>query len=707
MNKLNMNDPRLTAYALGELNEAETKEIERLLASIPDAEKFVREVRDMSGLLSAKMKSEPLPAFSQLERERLKAKFSEKKIPVLRSFARSAWLPVAAVATLALCFVVPQWQTFKNQEPTIADMVPAEPRKAIIEIKDVEPDLKDLVESNDAFEMGAPQGAPEAKREQTPPPPAPPAGGAVGLSVSGGVGTKGSGGVVANKGAGGGGTLGSGSLTGMQNTFMPRSPRPDVAASEPGHSAEGYDPITDNKFLAVKEHPLSTFSIDVDTASYANIRRFLNQGQLPPKDAVRIEEMVNYFKYDYPQPKSAHPFSVHVESAQAPWTKKNRIVRIALKGRELVNKKRPPTNIVFLIDVSGSMNEPNRLPLLKQSFKTMVENLDENDRVAIVVYAGTSGLVLPSTSSGKRDEIIGALDRLEAGGSTNGGEGIELAYKIAQENFIKGGANRVILATDGDFNVGISDQGALVRLIEEKAKGGVFLTVLGYGMGNLKDSTLEKLANKGNGNYAYIDSLSEGRRVLVEQMGENLVTIAKDVKIQVEFNPSVIAGYRLVGYENRLLAKEDFNDDAKDAGEIGAGHTVTALYEVIPAGDSVPGSVDPLRYQKATRDEPATGSGEMMTVKLRYKKPDGQKSQLIEVPVPNEQKSFDAATRDFKFATSVAAFGMILRDSPHKGEADYSFVLRTVESNLRLKGEVDPARKELLDLVRKAQSLSK
>jgi len=374
----------------------------------------------------------------------------------------------------------------------------------------------------------------------------------------------------------------------------------------PGRAGDRYDALVENPFRTVKDHPLSTFSIDVDTASYANVRRFLLQeGRLPPPDAVRIEELVNYFDYDYAGPEDDVPFAAHIEVAGCPWTPGHRLVRVALKGKEFPDEQRPPSNLVFLLDVSGSMNSPDKLPLLKQGMKLLAEQLGENDRVAIVVYAGSEGLVLPSTPGTDQATILGALERLQAGGSTNGGAGIDLAYRIAQENFIEGGVNRVLLCTDGDFNVGTTSTGDLVRMVEERATAGVFLSVLGFGRGNLNDAMMENISNKGNGNYAYIDGVTEARKVLVEQMGGTLVTIAKDVKIQIKFNPAQVAAYRLIGYENRILAAEDFDDDEKDAGEIGAGHTVTALYELVPAGMEVDlPTVDPLqgpgrRHQRA------------------------------------------------------------------------------------------------------------
>jgi Ca-activated chloride channel homolog len=478
--------------------------------------------------------------------------------------------------------------------------------------------------------------------------------------------------------------------------------RPDQDGSEQEFNTEAYDRVEDNPFLAVSSNPLSTFSIDVDTASYANVRRFLQQGRRPPKDAVRIEELVNYFPYEFPQPQGDAPFSVNVEVAQAPWALEHRLVRIGLKGREIPEAERPASNLVFLLDVSGSMDEPNKLPLLQLALKTLVVHLGERDRVAIVVYAGASGLVLPST--GNKRAMLDALDQLKAGGSTNGGQGIALAYNVAQENFVKGGSNRVILCTDGDFNVGVTSQGDLTRLIEEKAKTGVFLSVLGFGMGNYKDSTLEKLADKGNGNYAYIDTLQEARKVLVQQMGGTLFTIAKDVKIQVEFNPAAVAAYRLIGYENRMLRAEDFNDDKKDAGEIGSGHSVTALYEVVPSGQPVPvaSGVDPLKYSKPVEPAAGSASGELLTVKLRAKKPDADTSQLIEVPVRDEGRKYGDASGEFKFAAAVAAFGMLLRESPYKGSASFAGVLELGEEGRG--GDKDGYRGEFLQLVKLARA---
>ncbi|MCA9070675.1 MAG: VWA domain-containing protein, partial [Planctomycetaceae bacterium] len=449
-----------------------------------------------------------------------------------------------------------------------------------------------------------------------------------------------------------------------------------------------------------------TFSIDVDTASYSNVRRFLNQGQLPPPGAVRIEELINYFPYDYPAPEGRQPFSVNVEVADCPWNSEHRLARIGLKGREIDIEQRPPSNLVFLLDVSGSMSDANKLPLVKSSMKMLVDRLGENDRVAVVVYAGASGLVLPSTSADHKTKILSALDRLNAGGSTNGGEGIQLAYRISVENFIPGGVNRVILCTDGDFNVGKTNQSELIRLIEEKAKTGVFLSVLGFGMGNYKDSTMEKLADKGNGNYAYIDTHNEARKVLVEGLTGTLITIAKDVKIQVDFNPAQVEGYRLIGYENRMLRAEDFKDDTKDAGEIGAGHTVTALYELVPPGKPLPGSdVDPSKYQKPDQLTEAAASDELFTVRLRYKDPDGQDSKPLEAPIKAEKKPFAQAGQDFQFAAAVAQFGMLLRDSQYKGDSTFEKVLNTASANVG--GDDSGYRREFVGLVEKARELKR
>ncbi len=476
----------------------------------------------------------------------------------------------------------------------------------------------------------------------------------------------------------------------------------------PGTSGDQYTRIQENPFIkAVGENAVSTFSIDVDTASYANVRQFLEQSrQLPPPDAVRIEELVNYFDYEYAGPSDETPFAAHMEIAACPWNADHRLARIGIKGREIDRQARPQSNLVFLIDVSGSMNEPNKLPLLVEGMKLLTRELGENDKVAIVVYASSEGLALASTRGDQQQAILTALDRLQAGGSTAGGAGIQLAYQTAQENFIRGGVNRVILCTDGDFNVGVTNTADLERMAEEKAKAsGVFLTVLGFGRGNLNDAMMEAVSGKGNGNYHYVDNLTEARKVLVEEMVGTLVTIAKDVKIQVEFNPAQVAGYRLIGYENRMLRTEDFNDDKKDAGEIGAGHTVTALYELIPAGKPVDTpAVDPLKNQPPSAAKPqAAESDELLTLKLRYKLPDAETSTKLEFPITDKGGSFGDASEDFRFASTVASFGMLLRNSEYSGNATYDSVLETAASA----SSRDPHgyRAEFLDLVRLANQL--
>lgn len=427
---------------------------------------------------------------------------------------------------------------------------------------------------------------------------------------------------------------------------------------------EDYGAIVENPFTSPKSEPLSTFSIDVDNASYTNVRRFINQGQTVPKDAVRVEEMVNFFKYNYEKPTGNHPFAIATEYGECPWNEKHKLVKIGLQGKEIPNDKLPNSNFVFLIDVSGSMNSQNKLPLLKESMKVLVNQLRKNDKVAIVVYAGAAGMVLPPTSGDEKETIIKALDKLSAGGSTAGGAGIELAYKIAAENFIKGGNNRVILATDGDFNVGASSNKDMETLIEEKRKSGVFLTCLGYGMGNYKDSKMEILANKGNGNYAYIDNIQEANRFLGKEFKGSMFAIAKDVKIQIEFNPKHVQSYRLIGYENRKLRPEDFKNDAIDAGELGSGHTVTALYEIIPTGveSSFIQDIADLKYSEI-KISPKDYSNELATIKFRYKKPDGEKSiEMIET-IKNNVLSLAKTSEDFKFSAAVAWFGLKLRDS--------------------------------------------
>ncbi|UDQ99000.1 VWA domain-containing protein [Lentisphaerota bacterium WC36G] len=472
-------------------------------------------------------------------------------------------------------------------------------------------------------------------------------------------------------------------------------------------NTETYDNIEENNLKFVKDEPLSTFSIDVDTASYSNIRRMLNRGELPPKGAVRIEEMVNYFNYNYPKVINENqPFATNVTIGSCPWNDKSKLVRIAIKGKEIPAESRPKANLVFLLDVSGSMRSPNKLPLLRNALKMLVNNLNDQDRVAIVVYAGASGLVLESTACNEKTKIMDALNRLSAGGSTNGAAGITQAYKVAVANFIEGGINRVILCTDGDFNVGTTNQSDLINLIQKSAKSDVFLTVLGFGMGNYKDSTLEKLADKGNGNYGYIDDEKEARKLLVKQIGGTLNTIAKDVKIQVEFNPSQVQAYRLIGYENRKLNNEDFANDEKDAGEIGAGHTITAFYEVFDNKTKLNAPETPqTKYSKNVASDIA--QNEILEVKIRYKEPNGTKSKLLKFPLTG--KIYDAITsidNDFKFANAVIIFGMLLRHSKNIGSVNYNTVLKLAQNSVDDCKNKNYERSEFINLVKKAQRLT-
>lgn len=455
---------------------------------------------------------------------------------------------------------------------------------------------------------------------------------------------------------------------------MPMGIPPLQPANQADYNTEGYDRVNENVFLDVLKNPLSTFSIDVDTASYTNVRRFINDGTLPPPDAVRIEELINYFTYDYPQPSGDTPFSFTTELSDSPWKSGNRLLLVGLQGVRIPVDKLPPANLVFLIDVSGSMGEENKLPLLVKSFKLLVGQLRQQDRVAIVVYAGQAGLVLPSTSGNEKQKILAALDSLQAGGSTAGGQGIQLAYQVARENYLKDGNNRVILATDGDFNVGASSDADMERLIEEKRKDGVFLSVLGYGMGNYKDSRMQKLADRGNGNYAYIDTLLEAKKVLLSQFGGTMMTIAKDVKMQVEFNPAKVKSYRLIGYEKRMLKAEDFADDKKDAGELGSGHTVTALYEIVPA-EGVAADRQELTYQTTQVKKSARTSAELATIRFRYKKPQEDTSREIVRKIPAAYERLNKASSNISFAAAVVEWGMLLRNSEFKGSANYGQIL--------------------------------
>jgi len=743
--RIDPNDPRLTAYALGELeNEDERVEIEKALQHSEELTLVVAQIRQTADLVMEEMHKEPSPGLSGEHQQRIESKLGA---PFSSFFSQRNWGMIGALsaaACLILAIVLtPNLLQSRSGPVTLAELRRPEMDSVASQSRSLDQQLAQNAEQD--FELSVSryqavlpeEASPEVKNEtsdvaalaeaparmsepnkMTGPESQPASSVSAAVTVGGELETLAQSQEFAEGGRGRADML-SVSEQGA-GSYLLSSARPPGTEAEalapvtdtrpldvpsPGFNTEAYDRIVDNRFLEVSQNPLSTFSIDVDTASYANVRRFLLSGTLPPKDAVRIEEMLNYFSYDYPVPSGRDPIAASVEVAEAPWESEHRLVRIGLKGKEIELEKRPSSNLVFLLDVSGSMQPANKLPLLKKAMRLLVERLSEKDRVAIVVYAGASGLVLPSTSCDQKEKVLAALENLEAGGSTNGGSGIRLAYQIAVSSFISGGINRVILATDGDFNVGTTNQGDLTRLIEENAKSGVFLSVLGFGMGNYKDSTLEKLADLGNGNYAYIDDINEARKVLVDQINSTLVTVAKDVKIQIEFNPVQVSAYRLIGYENRLLSKEDFNDDTKDAGEIGAGHTVTALYEIVPAGKGIqiPG-VDPLKYQRAIETTQVAESGELLTLKLRYKQPDGQISQLLEFPVRDSGKVYSQASQDFKFAAAVASFGMILRESPYRGNATLSGVLELAEEG---KGS-DPHgyRGQFLELVNKAIALT-
>lgn len=695
-------DPRLTAYALDELSDAERPEVEALLAANADARKFVTEMQETASALESSYLAEPLPELSDDQRGELEQQLIAPRQGIRSGFFKTV---IAAAALVIASIGLALWSQVGEQpapfmyaffgdesqkSSVLRATLPAENRRA-------RPDQ--FFAYSVQSEAERPAADPVAGRRLS-------ARERKQLEALGYVR-----GVSASADAERLRELG---YVGADDDGADRrlvEPEAEIVEEErivPGeHDTEGYAHVEENAWRLAAREPLSTFSIDVDTASYSNMRRFLNEGRLPPPSSVRIEEFINYFSYDDPAPLDDAPFRTTTEVASCPWQPRHRLVRIGIKAKEIDWSERKPSNLVFLLDVSGSMNSPDKLPLLQRSLKLLVEQLDERDRVAIAVYAGASGLVLPSTPAERSAEILAALERLSAGGSTNGGAGIELAYKIATEQFIDGGINRVILATDGDFNVGVTDHGSLVGLIEEKRETGVFLSVLGFGTGNLKDSTMELLADKGNGQFAYIDSIAEAKKVLVSEMGGTLIPVAKDVKIQVEFNPARVSAWRLIGYENRQLAHQDFNDDTKDAGEIGAGHSVTALYQVVPPEVPFEGpSVDPLRYDRtdpAERSSGASFSDELMYLKLRYKEPDGQTSRLITTPVEDRRQLFHEASQDLRFSAAVAGFGLLLRDSRYLDEFDCS---RAYQIAWESRGE-DPGghRKEFLRLLQRAREL--
>jgi Ca-activated chloride channel family protein len=692
--KINLDDPNLTAFALGELSGPERAAMEEAVASSPEAQEFVAETQQLSGLLKSEYAADqPLlpersPNIVRMEEQR-------------HLWSSTQWGSLAAALAIFAVLGAVAISMIQRDRGTIAQKSPNLRREqANLPAANSSTDLEEIPEAVIEIQPATTPAQDLLAMQQAP---APPPAETRAFNEEKSAAKPADGLALHNFGGG------------KPGETRGRTPESELAGrNRQDFDTATYDHVSENPFLQAASNPLSTFSIDVDTASYSNVRRFINSGSLPPKDAVRVEEMINYFSYDYREPEGDRPFSIDLDATACPWDASHRLLRIGLKGRDVSNENRLASNLVFLLDVSGSMMPAERLPLVKQAMRLLVEKLTEKDRVAIVIYAGGSGLALASTNGDHKEIILRALDDLKAGGSTNGAEGIELAYKVAADNFVKGGVNRVILATDGDFNIGVTNQGDLIRLIEDKAKSGVFLSVLGVGTDNLKDSTMQKLADKGNGNYAYLDSLDEARKVLVQQVNGTLVTIAKDVKIQVEFNPARVASYRLIGYEKRMLRKEDFNNDKVDAGEIGAGHTVTALYEVVPAGSgaadpaaSIP-AIDPLKYQASnSASTPADSklSQEMVTVKLRYKKPEGDRSELTERSFVDNGSRFENAAPDLKFAAAVAEFGMILRDSPYKGKGTIGAVIEWAREG---KGR-DTAgyRAGFIELARQTQTLKR
>ncbi len=764
-------DSLVSAYALGELEGAERQFVERLLAdpAADDARRIVADSRAVATALRAARAEEVPPRSPDLRRAVVAALAAAPATGTRAAAATgprgrlSGWLALAgALAATALVAITVLRSPVGSRQVALQDpsgpgaALRASPgvsqefgKAAIEESAQAEKKEDRALRAREVAEGGGdgaarasapadPTPAParlaapgqqgSAPRNAIPAPDAPAepgvarrlladAEGNASLSIPGGGGSPGR--AAAGKLAEGRGRVlrgedKPGTLGEKSASLAMESRRSDGRDATAG---ERYARFQENRFLSVADRPLSTFSIDVDTASYAVVRRFLAAGHLPPADAVRLEEFVNYFRYAYPQPDGDDPFAVALEAADCPWRPGHRLVRIGIAGRDIDRAKRPSGNLVFLVDVSGSMGTPDKLPLVKQALAMLVEELTENDRVSIVTYAGDAGLKLPPTTGDQKQKILAVIEGLSAGGSTHGSAGIELAYAQAQERFIAGGANRVILCTDGDLNVGITSDAALVDLVQQKARGGTFLTVLGFGQGNLQDEKMEAIADKGNGIYAYVDGVREARKVLVEQLTGSTITIAKDVKIQVEFNPAQVASYRLLGYENRRLADADFRDDTKDAGEIGAGHRVTALYEIVPAGGDAAAGADPgagaepLKYQprpekpRAAEPPPAAGpaSSELLTVKLRFKQPEGDASVLREFPLADKGGAFADASADTRFAAAVAAFGMLLRDGEFKGDATFATVAKLAAAALG--PDEGGYRAEFLDLVRKAETL--
>lgn len=710
-NEFDADDARLSAYVLGELDESERAQIEALLERDPRAAKFVEELRATMAQVERALAGAEVGAseLSGAQRAQVLERASEPRV------VRTSRVRVALAAAIVLAcvggplFVVRPWRTeFEVARTELRVTIPTETLEdpGIDRFARTEPapgtqgvDLTGfdvpLYRDTGRDNGGAPTA--EAVRLLS----------ELGYTDGGSAGAPAS--VELTKSKQRSEVRQRIALGVAERELKLRglgylSDLDDALASQ--QSSEEYDALVEHAFRRTLDEALSTFSIDVDTASYANVRRHLMSGALPSAGAVRVEELINYFDYAYAQPSGAAPFSVTTDVLACPWDARRQLVRIGLKGREVHRHERKDSHLVFLIDVSGSMNSPDKLPLVQRSLRLLTEQLDVRDRVSIVVYAGNEGLVLEPTSGRERGAILAAIDELQSGGSTNGGAGIRLAYKTAREHMVEGGVNRVILCTDGDFNVGTTSRDELVKLIEEERKSGVFLSVLGFGTGNLKDSSIEQLADKGNGAYAYIDSVAEARKVLVEQMSGTLETIAKDVKIQVEFNPARVQAWRQIGYENRALAHQDFADDTKDAGEIGAGHTVTALYEIVPVG--VPfelPEVGELRYQTPREGAPASFGDEWLHVKLRYKAPDGEVSQLLEQPVGGAAASWSEAALDARFAAAVAAFGMKLRGSEHVRDLSYAQIEKLATETL---GRDERGwRREFIDLVRRAAAIQR
>jgi Ca-activated chloride channel family protein len=662
---IDSNDPRLTAYALGEMDEQERVNFEQELDAAGRAE--VEAIRALAGDLGAEMGNEPVVALSAAQRASVTRDLEPRRWP----WALAALLFISASVAAVWAWNAPPMARQNLEVAKLQERDAVESLRGTDQSKPAKMPSLTLEPARMKFDLDIKQALVDQAEVDT----------EVWYET------------VESRTAK---MDGAASTTPIFFTSRPGM----VDARSPWKSTTAYDRIQENTFRRTSDKDISTFSIDVDTASYSQVRRYLASGQRPPKDAVRIEELINYFSYDYAPPAEG-AFATHVELAACPWNGRHLLARIALKGREIAVAKRPQSNIVFLIDVSGSMQSADKLELLKRGLELLIAKLDERDRVSIVVYAGAAGCVLGPTNGAKKNVIRGVLGSLEAGGSTNGGQGIQLAYELARKNFVKEGTNRVLLCTDGDFNVGMTDRGSLSRLIEKEAKSGVFLSVLGFGTGNYQDASMEDLSNRGNGNYAYIDSLREARKVLVEQMSGTLVTIAKDVKIQIYFNPSKVEGWRLIGYENRVLAAKDFNDDKKDAGDIGAGHTVTALYELVPAGSSIPGAeVDPNPFVER---KVVGNDRSLFRLRLRFKRPDSDKSTLIERDITERGAGFDQASPEFRWAAGVAAFGMLMRGSDYIEGANLGAV---EEICAGARGEDSGGyRAEFLELVQRARKL--